>query len=102
MLAFRATLSKLSKFACIRDLKERIEKGYPVIQQKVDVALGKVCSSFDAKAYEKVLIAYKLLDDQNVTQKIRDKFISDIDESVYKAMLGLELARSSNKEEVMK
>jgi len=91
MITIRTNLMKLMQFHCIKEMKERIERGYEVVYQKMEYSLATVCAIFDARCYEKLLVGYKLMGDQNVTNKIKDCYVNEIDTSLSKIALSFVL-----------
>ncbi|KAK2140314.1 hypothetical protein LSH36_1395g00066 [Paralvinella palmiformis] len=49
-------------YKCISELSSKLQDTLEMIEESLDVALSKTCNGFDEKHYEKVQVAYRLLD----------------------------------------
>eukprot|EP01114_Cavostelium_apophysatum_P008475 TRINITY_DN2099_c0_g1_i1.p1 TRINITY_DN2099_c0_g1~~TRINITY_DN2099_c0_g1_i1.p1 ORF type:complete len:934 (-),score=252.92 TRINITY_DN2099_c0_g1_i1:24-2825(-) len=50
------------QFTCVKELAASMKDCYSLVQDKVDGALAETCSSFNAVNYERILVAYRFLD----------------------------------------
>ncbi len=81
MLNQKAQINQYKQLNCLKDVERNIQKGYDMIEKRIDDSLLTICGTFNSKNYEKVLIAYKLLGThQQAPAKVVKYFTEAIDE----------------------
>ena len=81
MLRHRAAIASCRQFHAVRQLDNNIQKGYRTLTTKVTESLNIVLSSFQSLEYERVLVAYKLLElpSDDLTKKIDTYYVGTVD-----------------------
>ncbi|XP_060086337.1 syndetin-like [Ylistrum balloti] len=81
--------STFKHFTCISELSSKLQDTLEMIEEQLDVALSKTCSHFDIVHYEKVQIAYRLLDKtQTAMDQLHMHFTSAIHSTAFQIVLG--------------
>ncbi|XP_033752043.1 syndetin-like isoform X2 [Pecten maximus] len=81
--------STFKHFTCISELSSKLQDTLEMIEEQLDVALSKTCSHFDVVHYEKVQIAYRLLDKtQTAMDQLHMHFTSAIHSTAFQIVLG--------------
>ncbi|XP_067655152.1 syndetin-like [Haliotis asinina] len=81
--------STFRHYHCISELSSKLQDTLEMIEEQLDVALSKTCSSFDVIHYEKVQMAYRLLGKtQTAMDQLHMHFASAIHNTAFTMVLG--------------
>lgn len=74
-------------YKCISELSSKLQDTLELIEERLDVALSRICTGFDRAHYEKVLNAYTLLDKRKTAMdQLHLHFTSAIHNAAFKVV----------------